>query len=154
MNIGLYSFKMFEAQMVEIANIKIKYKLLKVSNVYLYSENTTKQRINKRDGFYKMLQDYLQGKIDIIVFENMQSLGSDIYIRGELLKLLLKLHIDFFLIEEDILSTSCIGTEVLNIIIYMIAKSKKENDKRSKMGNIIRDREKRIISIKIKMKKD
>lgn len=54
MNVGIYSFSRLECNQINILSIKIKDKLL-VNNIYLYLENTTKQRISKREAFIELL---------------------------------------------------------------------------------------------------
>lgn len=149
MNVGIYSFSRLECNQVNILSIKIKDKLL-VNNIYLYLENTTKQRISKREALYRIIKDYEQGIIDAIVFEDFKSLGSDLYIRGKILKLLLENNISFFFIKEDFESTSIIGKEQIKIMIFTATKFKEENDRRSVMGNIIKDGENGIVHAKYK----
>ena len=149
MNVGIYSFSRLECNQVNILSIKIKDKLL-VNNIYLYLENTTKQRISKREALYRIIKDYEQGIIDAIVFEDFKALGSDLYIRGKILKLLLENNISFFFIKEDIESTSIIGKEQIKIMIFTSTKFIEENDRRSVMENIIKDGENGIVHTRYK----
>lgn len=137
MNVGFYSFYRLEFSQIYILNIKIKDKL-PANNIYIYSENTTKQRINKREALNKIIDDYNQKIIDCIVFENLKALGSDFYMRSKILKILIENNINFIFLEENIVSTSSVKKEKIEMMIFMANRLKEEHDRRSKIGNNIK----------------
>lgn len=137
MNVGFYSFYRLEFSQIYILNIKIKDKL-PANNIYIYSENTTKQRINKREALNKIIDDYNQKIIDCIVFENLKELGSDFYMRSKILKILIENNINFIFLEENIVSTSLVKKEKIEMMIFMANRLKEEHDRRSKIGNNIK----------------
>ena len=137
MNVGFYSFYRLEFSQIYILNIKIKDKL-PANNIYIYSENTGKQRINKREALNKIIDDYNQKIIDCIVFENIKALGSDFYMRSKILKILIENNINFIFLEENIVSTSLIKKEKIEMMIFMADTLKEEHDRRSKIGNNIK----------------
>lgn len=70
MNIGLYSFERLEIKKLEEISNKIKTIYWGENvNIYIYSENTVKQRIKERQALYQMIEDYEKGKIEVIIFE-------------------------------------------------------------------------------------
>lgn len=151
MNIGLYSFQRLEMKKLENLNNEIKVKCLGFkTNIYIYSENTVKQRIKERQALHQMIQDYESGKIEVIYFENRDALGSDLYTRSEILKMLLKKNINFEIIEDSISSTSATGKLMLNMSLIFAESAKKDNDKRSIMGNRIKDKNKEIVYVRHK----
>lgn len=151
MNIGLYSFERLEIKKLEGISNKIKTIYWGENvNIYIYSENTVKQRIKERQALYQMIEDYEKGKIEVIIFENNQAFGSDLYTRSEILKMLLKKNIKFEIIEDSIVSTSIVGKKMLNMSLYFADYAKKDNDERSIMGNIIKDRNRDIVYVRHK----
>lgn len=137
MNVGFYSFYRLEFSQIYILNIKIKDKL-PANNIYIYSENTEKQRINKREALNKIIDDYNQKIIDCIVFENLKALGNDFYMRSKILKILIENNINFIFLEENIVSTSLIKKEKIEMMIFMADTLKEEHDRGSKIGNNIK----------------
>ncbi len=151
MNIGLYSFERLEIKKLEEISNKIKTIYWGENvNIYIYSENTVKQRIKERQALYQMIEDYEKGKIEVIIFENNQAFGSDLYTRSEILKMLLKKNIKFEIIEDSIVSTSIVGKKMLNMSLYFAEYAKKDNDERSIMGNIIKDKNRDIVYVRHK----
>ena len=135
MNAGIYSFKTMEASKIGILSTKIRNQYT-VRRINIYSENTEKQSLNKRDGLRRILCDYKEGKIGIIVFESIHSLGSDICPIADIFKLLYKNRIKFYIIEEDIAPTPGFGNPIIDIIIYKAEMIKKLNHERSRSSNM------------------
>lgn len=151
MNIGLYSFERLEIKKLEGISNKIKTIYWGENvNIYIYSENTVKQRIKERQALYQMIEDYEKGKIEVIIFENNEALGSDSYTRSEIIKLLQKKDIRFTIVENSIDSTSADGKIKLSILVSLAEYAKKDNDERSIMGNIIKDKNKDIVYVRHK----
>lgn len=149
MNIGLYSFERLEIKKLEEISNKIKTIYWGENvNIYIYSENTVKQRIKERQALQQMIEDYEKGKIEVIVFEDSQALGSDLFTRSKILKTLLIKDINFRIIEDSIDSTSGIGKLKLNTLLIFAQYAKEDNDKRSIMGNIVKDKNKEIVYVR------
>lgn len=144
MNVGVYSFENMTDDQIEALSVKIRDRLLVVENIYIYSENTQKQRLSKRDGLKKIIQDYEQKKIAAIVFEGTNSLGADDYIKGKVLEILMEKEIKFLILKENIESTSAIGKQMIQILISLGERLKEMNDKRSKNGNIHMEKQNNI----------
>ena len=151
MNVGLYSFERLEVKKLEGISNKIKnYYFGAKVNIYIYSENTVKQRLKERQALYQMIEDYEKGKIEVIVFENNEALGSDSYTRSEIIKLLQKKDIRFIIVENSIDSTSADGKIKLSFSVSLAEYAKKNNDERSIMGNIIKEQNKEMVYIRHK----
>ena len=135
MNVGLYSLKNMTARKIGKLS-RIIQKIFPVNDIYTYSENIPKQRISKREGLKKIIQDYNEGKVDLIVFEKLSSLGSDACIKGKALELLMKEKVKFFIIQENIDSTLEIGKQKIQILILIGEKQKEMNEQRNRTSNI------------------
>lgn len=135
MNIGLYSFNTIEVKQVEKLKNDIIQGFLCVDNIYLYSENTTKQRIQCRQAFRKIIEDYKNKKIDWIVFEDYNTMSQDYYTRGLMLKELLENKCNFEFLKENINSQS--NKIITELQIHMSNYLKESNDERSRRGNKI-----------------
>lgn len=135
MNIGLYSFNTMEAKQVEKLSNDIIQGFIWVDNIYLYSENTTKQRIQCRQAFKKIIEDHKKQKIDWIVFEDFNTMSQDYYTRGLMLKELLNNNCNFDFLKENTSSQS--NRIILETQIHMSNYIKESNDERSRMGNKI-----------------
>ena len=61
MNVGLYSLKNMTARKIGKLS-RIIQKIFPVNDIYTYSENIPKQRISKREGLKKIIQDFIQMK--------------------------------------------------------------------------------------------
>ena len=87
MNIGIYNFKTLKLSEIN----KIIFETdLNVDEVYIYTENTSKERIEHRKGLEKIINDYKNGIIDIIVFEKSSSLGSCDFIKAQVIREFIK----------------------------------------------------------------
>lgn len=151
MNIGLYSFQRLEIKKLEGISNKIKTSYWGENvKIYIYSENTVKQRIEDRQALHQMIEDYENGKIELIVFEDNQAMGSDLYIRSKILRMLLIKNINFRIIEDSIESTSSIDRLKLDTLLMFAQYAKEDNDKRSIMGNIVKDKNKEIVYVRHK----
>ncbi len=135
MNVGLYSLKNMTA--MEIGKLsRIIQKIFPINDIYVYSENTPKQRISRREGLKKIIQDYNKEKVDLIVFEKLSSLGSDACIKGEALELLMKEKVKFFVIQENIDSTLEIGKQQIKMLTLIGEQQKEMNEQRNRTSNI------------------
>lgn len=134
MNVGLYSFKTMKLIEAKLLGCNIN-RLFNVDDILLYSESTNRERMSERRALKKMLDDYDQNKIDLIVFKDMKALGSDAYMICKMLKQLLLNNYKFFCINERINSLDSRGIIHTKVIINSIEEEKKIADKRSRVGN-------------------
>ena len=143
MNVGLYSFETFEVSKVE--NLKnYIYKLMRRKcGIYIYSENTRKERLSKRDGLRKMLEDYRNSKIDMIFFEDRKALGNDDYTSFRVLKILSDEKVNYSSLTDGINYTSegKMQMEFLTAFEHYI---KMNADERSRRGQIYKEKLKQI----------
>ncbi len=139
MNVGLYSFKNIE--LIKTSNFISKLnKFLNLDNIFLYSENTSREKMNQRFGFKKLLEDYDAKIIDIIVFEDTKSLGSDNYIRSQIYKILLSGDYEFYFLNENLSSSEKQDRIFLKYIIDFEESLKTRMDKRSKIGQYLKEK--------------
>lgn len=117
MNVGIYSFETLEVQKINMIDSQVKKRFKDVEKVYVYSENTLKQEISQRVGLRKMLKDYKNKKISIIVLENMKALGTEFYLQSMILKKLMKNNNKFYILDIGVDSTSKDGIEFINTLI-------------------------------------
>ena len=85
MNIALYSFNRLEVDLVDNLSKKIKSTFKNIDKIYLYTENTLKERLSQRTGLNELLNDYKKEKIDMIVFQSITAIGTDDYIQSLIL---------------------------------------------------------------------
>jgi len=135
MNVGLYSFVTMDVKTVQKLSEEITHRLINVDDIFIYSENTNKERMSKRDGFKNMLQDYAKGKINVVVFQNLQTLGKDDIVRGELLQDLMGNRVKFFFIEAEMESVTDTGKNMLEATIFFSNKMKEINTEKSKRAS-------------------
>lgn len=133
MNIGLYSFDTIEFNKLKNIIQKMPFQF---DNLYLYTENSDKERIRKRDGFNRIIEDYKSKKIDKIVFEDGLSLGSSQYIRSQIFKRLLYSNCEYHCIDEAEVNDA----DYIRMFIHMEEHSKKIADKRSRIGQEFKNR--------------
>ena len=126
LSIGLYNYRILDVKTInEICN-KIE-NTLSVFNIYPYFENTTNAlNIDERKTFERMILDYKISYIDIVVFNNFQSLGKSELIQGQLLKRLIDEKIHFIIIDESIDSNTELGKELISLKIAYAEKQRKE----------------------------
>ena len=87
MNIGIYNFKTLKLSEIN----KIIFETdLNIDEVFIYTENTTKERIEQRKGLEKIIEDYKKGAIDVIVFEKSSSLGTSDFTKSLVIKEFMK----------------------------------------------------------------
>ena len=121
MNIGLYSFKNME--LIKTSNFISKLnKFFNLDNIFLYSENTSREIIN------------------IIVFEDIKSLGSDNYVRSQIYKILLSGNYEFYFLNENLSSSRRQDRMFLKYIIDFEEVLKTRMDKRSKIGQHLKEK--------------
>jgi len=143
MNVGLYSFETFELSKVENLK-KLIYEIMgRKCGIYIYSENTRKERLSKRDGLRKMLEDYRNSKIDIIFFENRKSLGSDEYTSYRVLKILSDENVKYASLTDG-LNCTLEGKIQMELIGFFENYAKKCSDERSRMGQEFKERQKQL----------
>lgn len=135
MNVALYSFKRLEANLVVTLNNKIREKFKSVDKIYIYTENTLKERMSQRLALKELLKDYENKKINIIVFESIEAIGTDDYIQSVILNKLMKNNIDFYLMDIDVDSKLEESKMLISIKIFMGETIRNENIKRSKTVN-------------------
>lgn len=139
MNIGLYSFKNME--LIKTSNFISKLnKFFNLDNIFLYSENTSREKMNQRFGFKKLLEDYDAKIINIIVFEDIKSLGSDNYVRSQIYKILLSGNYEFYFLNENLSSSRRQDRMFLKYIIDFEEVLKTRMDKRSKIGQHLKEK--------------
>ena len=143
MNVGLYSFETFEVSKVENLKILIHQLIRRKCGIYIYSENTNKERLSKRDGLRKMLEDYRNSKIDIIFFEDREALGSDEYTSYRILKILSDEKVNYTSLKDG-LNNSSYGKLQMELIAFFENYAKKYSDERSRMGQKFKDRQKQL----------
>lgn len=126
LSIGLYNYRILDVKTInEICN-KIE-NTLSVFNIYPYFENTTNAlNIDERKTFERMILDYKISYIDIVVFNNFQSLGKSELIQGQLLKRLIDEKIHFIIIDESIDSNTELGKELISLKIAYAEKQRNE----------------------------
>lgn len=139
MNIGLYSFKTMNVNEINKLSEKLNDKFIYTKNIYIYSENTSKQKLSKRIGLEKIIKDYEKKKISLIAVKSINSFGSDLYINSEILMMLKEKEISFFIIDEDMESKSDVARKKIDTINFIEKTAKEENDKRSRIGKIIKE---------------
>ena len=138
MNIGLYSFKNME--LIKTSNLIGKLnRIFYLDDILLYSENTSREKMSQRFGFKKLLEDYDSNVIDIIVFEDIKSLGSDNYIRSQIYKALLSGNYEFYLLNQNLSSSKRQDRIFLKYIIDHEETLKNRMNERSKMGQYIKE---------------
>ena len=126
LSIGLYNYRILDVKTInEICN-KIE-NTLSVFNIYPYFENTTNAlNIDERKTFERMILDYKISYIDIVVFNNFQSLGKSELIQGQLLKRPIDEKIHFIIIDESIDSNTELGKELISLKIAYAEKQRNE----------------------------
>lgn len=126
LSIGLYNYRILDVKTInEICN-KIESRL-SVFNIYPYFENTTNAlNIDERKTFERMILDYKISYMDIVVFNNFQSLGKSELIQGQLLKRLIDEKIHFIIIDESIDSNTELGKELISLKIAYAEKQRNE----------------------------
>lgn len=132
MNVGLYSLKTMELKENSILITDIRF-IPGVEQIFLYSENTEKEKRAKRVVFRKMLEDYKKRKIELIVFKNLAAIGKDKYERCQILKELLLNDYKFCTIEENHNNLNDFGKIFTKNLIEESEKEKKYKDTRNKM---------------------
>lgn len=143
MNVGLYSFKTFEFSKIEYLK-KIIYQIMgRKCGIYIYSENTRKERLSKRDGLRKMLEDYRESKINIIFFEDREALGSDEYTSYRVLKILSDEKVNYTSLKDGLNNTSY-GKLQMELIGVFENYAKKASDERSRRGQMFKERQKQL----------
>lgn len=143
MNVGLYSFETFEVSKVEKLK-KLIYEIMgRKCGIYIYSENTRKERLSKRDGLRKMLEDYSNSKIKIIFFEDRKALGSDDYTSFSVLKVLSDEKVNYTSLLDEIKYTSE-GKMQMEILAVYENYIKKYADERSRMGQKLKARQEQL----------
>ena len=95
--------------------------------------------MSQRFGFKKLLEDYDSNVIDIIVFEDIKSLGSDNYIRSQIYKALLSGNYEFYLLNQNLSSSKRQDRIFLKYIIDHEETLKNRMNERSKMGQYIKE---------------
>lgn len=135
MNIALYSFNRLEVDLVDNLSKKIKSTLKNIDKIYLYTENTLKERLSQRTGLNELLNDYKKEKIDMIVFQSITAIGTDDYIQSLILNKLMKSNIHFYLIDLEMDSESEKAKMFMQTKIFMGKAIRKENMRRSKIAN-------------------
>ena len=73
-----------------------------------------------------MILDYKISYMDIVVFNNFQSLGKSELIQGQLLKRLIDEKIHFIIIDESIDSNTELGKELISLKIAYAEKQRNE----------------------------
>ena len=102
LSVGLYNYKILDVKSINRIYKRIE-DIISISNVYPYFENTTNVlKIDERMTFKRLLEDYDISHIDIIVFENILSLGKSETVQVNLLKLLLEKNIHFIFLDGNI----------------------------------------------------
>lgn len=143
MNVGLYSFETLELNKAENLK-KLIYEMIgHKCKIYIYSENTRKQRLSKRDGLRKMLEDYRESKINIIFFEDRNALGSDEYTSYRVLKILSDEKVNYTSLNDGLNCTSE-GKLQMELIAFFENYAKKYSDERSRMGQKFKERQKQL----------
>lgn len=132
MDVAFYSFKRIEVGQVHKIGLKIKEENPFTDKIYIYTENTNKQRISCRQGFRQMVEDYKKSKFDVIIFESFKSMSEDEYTRGLMLKELMKQNIKFYFLDKHLTSNSEVDKSILLIQVYIAESIKKSNNQRSK----------------------
>lgn len=132
MNVGIYSFQTMELIQINKLIKKINERL-KIDKIYLYSENTHKERYCKREGFKKMLEDYQNKKIDIIAVESLESFGKDGNVKLQILKELQERRYKLIFINESI-ALEFMQELFIDITIKFLESCKQLGDERSKIG--------------------
>lgn len=132
MKVGLYSFERMELAQINKLLKKINERL-RVDKIYLYSENTCKERYSQREGFKKMLEDYQNKKIDIIAVENLNSFGKDGNVKLQILKELQARRNKLIFITEPV-ALEFMEELFIDITINYLESCKQLGDERSKVG--------------------
>lgn len=135
MNIALYSFNRLEVNLVENLSKEIKSKFKNIDKIYLYTENTLKERLSQRTALNELLNDYKKEKIDMIVFQSITAIGTDDYIQSVILNKLMKSNIHFYFIDLEMDSESEESKMFIHTKIFMGESIRKENMRRSKVVN-------------------
>jgi len=143
MKVGLYSFKTMEFSKIERLKNLIHDLMRRKCEIYIYSENTRKERLSKRDGLRKMLEDYRNSKINIIFFEDREALGSDAYTSFQVLKVLSDEKVKYVSLTDGFQYTSE-GEFQLEVNSAFENYIKRKSDERSRMGQIIKERQKQL----------
>lgn len=139
MNVGLYSFKTIE--LIQTSSlIKLINNMFNADNIFLYSENTAKEKMSQRFGFNKLLEDYKLKEIDIIVFEDMKSLGNDSYVKSRIYKTLLSLDCEFYFLKEHLGFSKDYNKKIFNTIINYEEIVKAKMDERSRVGQLYKSK--------------
>lgn len=143
MNVGLYSFETFEVCKIENLK-KFIYEIMgRKCGIYIYSENTRKERLSKRDGLRKMLEDYRNSKIDIIFFEDRKALGSDDYTSFRVLKVLSDEKVNYTSLSDGIKYT-LEGKMQMELLAAYENYIKKYADERSRIGQKLKARQEQL----------
>ena len=111
--------------------------------IYIYSENTRKERLSKRDGLRKMLEDYRNLKIKIIFFEDRKALGMDEYTTYRVLKILSDEKVNYTSLKDGLNNTSY-GKLQMELIGVFENYAKKASDERSRRGQKFKERQKQL----------
>lgn len=143
MKVGLYSFKTMEFSKIENLRNHIFRMFGRKCEIYIYSENTRKEKLAKRDGLRKILEDYRNSKIDMIVFENREALGTDEYNSYRILKILSDEKVKFTSLTEG-LNYTTEGKLQMELIGLFENYAKKCSDERSRMGQKFKERQKQL----------
>lgn len=131
MNVGLYSFKTLELSKVENLKNQIYSVIGRKCEIYIYSENNRQERLSKRGGLRKILEDYEASKIECIIFEDRMALGTDEYTTYRILKILLDKNVNFTSLN-DRFNSSSLGRSQIKLIGFFENYAKEYSDKRSK----------------------
>lgn len=138
MNVGLYSFKTLELSKVENLKNQIYSIMGCKCEIYIYSENNRKERLSKRCGLRKILEDYRASKIDMIIFEDRKALGIDEYTTYRILKILSNENVNFTSLKDGF-NNSSFGRSQIELIGVLENYAKEYSDKRSKMMQKIKN---------------
>lgn len=97
MNVGVYSFKIMKFKELEFLNKNFMF-MIGLEDIYLYSENNTKENAT----FKKMLNDYKNKKIKLIIIEKLDLLGNSRHEIAKKLKELFENDYSFYCFEGNI----------------------------------------------------
>lgn len=137
MNVGVYSFKRVELrEATECVRQIINPGL--VDNIFIYSENTNKERMSQREAFKKVLDDYEKRKIELIVFKDLDSIGQSTYVRALIFRELINRKCKYCSVKENIHNFNIGGRLFTTALIKQALDEKKYGDERSKIGQEIK----------------
>lgn len=131
MNIAIYSFKRIELREINQCVRKLGY-IEYLSNVYIYSENTKKERMSERQAFKDLLDDYEEKNIELVILKDLESVGQSNYIRALIFRELINRKCKFCCIKENIHNLNVSGIFFATKIIEQALEEKRFEDRRNK----------------------